>query len=112
MTELEEATPTHHAAPVRVVAASSCAGPVPLEPPVVRAAATAAQSRSGRGWLSVGALALGAFVIVMTETLPVGLPPEIADGLNVSLGLGRLMARAGIHRRGVGAAVLARFRPL
>jgi predicted MFS family arabinose efflux permease len=41
--------------------------------------------------LSVGALALGAFVIVMTETLPVGLLPQIADGLDVSLALGGLM---------------------
>jgi predicted MFS family arabinose efflux permease len=39
----------------------------------------------------VAAIALGAFVIVMTETLPVGLLPEIADGLDVSLGLAGLM---------------------
>ena len=41
--------------------------------------------------MSVGALALGAFVIVMTETLPVGLLPQIADGLHVSLGLAGLV---------------------
>ncbi|MFF7211644.1 MFS transporter [Streptomyces sp. NPDC008238] len=46
---------------------------------------------SRRGWASVGAVALGAFVVVMTETLPVGLLPRIAEGLHVSLGLAGLM---------------------
>lgn len=41
--------------------------------------------------MSVGALALGAFVIITTETLPVGLLPNIADGLGVSLGLASLL---------------------
>jgi predicted MFS family arabinose efflux permease len=41
---------------------------------------------SWRGWVSVGAVALGAFVIVMTETLPVGLLPQIADGFGIALG--------------------------
>jgi predicted MFS family arabinose efflux permease len=91
MTKTEEATPTHHASEVRVVTASSCGAAVPIEPAAVRAPATAAEPRSGRGWSSVGALALGAFVIVMTETLPVGLLPQIADGLDVSLGLAGLM---------------------
>jgi predicted MFS family arabinose efflux permease len=89
--ENEEATLTHHAPHVRVVTASSCAAAVPTQPAAVRAAATAAEPGSRRGWASVGAVALGAFVIVMTETLPVGLLPQIAGGLRVSLGLAGLM---------------------
>lgn len=88
MTETEQATPTHHPSPVRVVTASSCTVAVPIEPAAVRAAP---EPGGRRGWLSVGAVALGAFVIVMTETLPVGLLPQIADGLDVSLGLAGLM---------------------
>ncbi|QRP42701.1 MFS transporter [Amycolatopsis sp. FDAARGOS 1241] len=41
--------------------------------------------------MAVGAIALGAFIVVMTETMPVGLLPRIADGLHVSLGLAGLM---------------------
>jgi predicted MFS family arabinose efflux permease len=91
MTEPEDATPTHHASQMTVVTAPSCAAAVPIEPRPVRAAATAAEPGGRRGWSSVVAVALGAFVIVMTETLPVGLLPQIADGLDVSLGLGGLM---------------------
>ena len=90
MTETEEGTPTHRATRVRVVAASSCAAAVPTQPATARAAATAAEP-GRRGWASVGAVALGAFVVVMTETMPVGLLPQIADGLHVSLGLAGLM---------------------
>ena len=90
MTETKEGTPTHRAPRVRVVAASSCAAAVRTQPAAARATATAAPG-SRRGWASVGAVALGAFVIVMTETLPVGLLPRIADGLHVSLGLAGLM---------------------
>ncbi|MEV6371343.1 MFS transporter [Micromonospora musae] len=88
MTQTEQATPTRRASDVRVVTASSCAAAVPTEPAEVRAAA---EPGGRRGWASVGAVALGAFVIVMTETLPVGLLPQIADGLGVSLGLAGLM---------------------
>src|SRR6201991_4523331 len=91
MIENEEATPTYHAPQVRVVTASSCTAAVPTQPGAARAAATAAELGSSRGWPSVGAVALGAFVIVMTETLPVGLLPQIADGLHVSLSLAGLM---------------------
>lgn len=91
MIENEEATPTHRAPRVRVVTASSCTAAVPTQPEAARDAATAAEPGSRRGWASVGAVALGAFVIVMTETLPVGLLPQIADGLHVSLGLAGLM---------------------
>jgi predicted MFS family arabinose efflux permease len=89
MTENKDAIPTHCAPRVRVVTASSCAAAVPTHP--AGAAATAAEPGSRRSWASVGAVALGAFVIVMTETLPVGLLPQIADGLHVSLGLAGLM---------------------
>ncbi len=43
------------------------------------------------GWLAVAAVALGAFVIVTTEFLPVGFLPRIAGSLHVSLGLAGLM---------------------
>jgi hypothetical protein len=72
MIEIEEATPTHHAPQVRVVTASSCTAALPTQPAAGRAAATAAEPGKSRGWASVGAVALGAFVIVMTETLPWG----------------------------------------
>ena len=72
---------------VHVVSTSTCAGALPLPP----AAAIAAAPGIARGWASVGAVAFGAFVIVMTETLPVALLPQIAGGLHVSLGLAGLM---------------------
>jgi predicted MFS family arabinose efflux permease len=53
--------------------------------------ATVVEAGIRRAWASVGALALGAFIIVMTETLPVGLLPQMADGLHVSLGLAGLV---------------------
>jgi predicted MFS family arabinose efflux permease len=84
-------TRTHRATPVRVVAASSCAAAVPTKPGAACAAATVVELGSRRGWASVGAVALGAFIIVMTETLPVGLLPQISDGLHVSLSLAGLM---------------------
>ena len=87
----DEATRTHRVPRVRVVTASSCAAAVPTDRVAARTAATAAKLGRRRGWASVGAVALGAFVVVMTETLPVGLLPEIADGLHVSLGLAGLM---------------------
>lgn len=98
MTETEGGAPTRRATQVRVVATSSCAGAVPTQP-----AAAAVQAGSKRNWAAVGAIALGAFVIVMTETMPVGLLPRIADGLHVSLGLAGLMVLV----PGFGAAVSA-----
>src|SRR3954470_9266226 len=94
MTAPEQATPTRVASPVRVITASSCTVAVPIEPAVVggvAGSATAIAPGRRRAWSSVGALALGAFVIVMTETLPVGLLPQIADGLDVSVGLAGLL---------------------
>lgn len=90
MIENDEATPRPHASPVRVISASSCTAAVRTRSAGGRAAASAAEPSSTRGWASVGAVALGAFIIVMTETLPVGLLPQIADGLDVSLGLAGL----------------------
>ncbi len=46
---------------------------------------------SARAWLAVTSVALGAFIIVTTEFIPVGLLPPIANGLHVSLGLAGLM---------------------
>lgn len=86
MTEPEEAMPTPGATEIRVVSTSTCAAALSTQP----AGGTGATADS-RGWASVGAIAFGAFVIVMTETLPVGLLPQIADGLDVSLGLAGLM---------------------
>ena len=91
MVENQEATQPHSARGVRVVAGSSCAAAVPTRPAVVCAEAAAAEPGIRRLWLAVGAVALGAFVLVMTETLPVGLLPQIAGGLHVSLGLAGLM---------------------
>lgn len=56
-----------------------------------------------RAWLSVGSVALGAFVIVTTEFVPVGFLPRIAGGLHVSLGLAGLMVLV----PGLSAAVAA-----
>ena len=78
MTDTKAGTPPHPAPQVRIVAAPSCAAAVPTQPAAARATATAAEPGSRRGWASVGAVALGAFVVVMTETLPVGLLPKIA----------------------------------
>ncbi len=44
-----------------------------------------------RAWLAVTSVALGAFIIVTTEFIPVGLLPPIASSLHVSLGLAGLM---------------------
>jgi predicted MFS family arabinose efflux permease len=46
---------------------------------------------SVRTWLAVMSLSLGAFVLVTSEFLPVGLLPRVTSSLGVSLGLGGLM---------------------
>jgi predicted MFS family arabinose efflux permease len=76
--------PGQDASSVRVVDGTTCAGDVPARS--FSGHDEAEQGDGWRGWASVGAVALGAFVIVMTETLPVGLLPQIADGLGVALG--------------------------
>jgi hypothetical protein len=73
--------PLAHRQPRRAIAAR------PTRP----AATPAVEPGCRRDSWSVGAIALGAFVIVMTETLPVGLLPQIADGPHVSLGLAGLI---------------------
>jgi predicted MFS family arabinose efflux permease len=46
---------------------------------------------STRTWLAVLSLSLGAFVLVTSEFIPVGLLPRVTSSLHVSLGLGGLM---------------------
>lgn len=60
---------------------------------------TVASGQGGRSstrkeWLSVFSVALGAFSLVTTEFLPVGLLPEVARTLDVSLGSSGLMITA------------------
>ncbi|PXW22806.1 MFS transporter [Paraburkholderia caballeronis] len=56
-----------------------------------------------RQWLSVGAVAIGAFAFVTTEFLPVGLLPHIARELDVSPGTAGLM----VTTPGIAAAISA-----
>ncbi|WIB36921.1 MFS transporter [Curtobacterium sp. MCJR17_043] len=44
-----------------------------------------------RGWLSVLSVALGSFVLVLSEFLPIGLLPSIARDLHVDIGTAGLM---------------------
>lgn len=61
-----------------------------LDAPPARAATTPANA-SRAAWLAVGSIAVGTFVMVTTEFLPVGLLTDIARGLNVSDGTAGLM---------------------
>jgi len=49
------------------------------------------QRPSAQAWFAVASVAVGAFIIVTTEFIPVGLLPRIAGSLHVSLGLAGLM---------------------
>ena len=51
-------------------------------------------STDRRGWLSVLSVALGSFVLVLSEFLPIGLLPAIASGLHVDVGTAGLMVVA------------------
>ncbi len=51
-------------------------------------------SSERRGWLSVLSVALGSFVLVLSEFLPIGLLPAIADDLDVGIGTAGLMVVA------------------
>lgn len=51
-------------------------------------------SAARRGWLSVTSVALGSFVLVLSEFLPIGLLPAIADDLDVGIGTAALMVVA------------------
>ncbi|PLZ01230.1 MFS transporter [Burkholderia sp. WAC0059] len=59
--------------------------------PAGESAPEGGDSSSLRQWLSVGAVAIGAFAFVTTEFLPVGLLPHIAKELNVLPGTAGLM---------------------
>ncbi|AMM18836.1 MFS transporter permease [Frondihabitans sp. PAMC 28766] len=50
---------------------------------------TSSTERSG--WSSVASVALGSFVLVLSEFLPIGLLPSIAQGLHVGVGTAGLM---------------------
>jgi len=58
---------------------------------------------NSRTWAAVGAVALGAFVIVTSEFIPVGFLPRIAGSLHVSLGTAGLM----VLTPGLSAAIAA-----
>jgi len=47
-----------------------------------------------RGWLGVLSVALGSFVLVLSEFLPIGLLPAISSSLHVSIGTAGLMVVA------------------
>ncbi|ROP63762.1 putative MFS family arabinose efflux permease [Curtobacterium sp. PhB130] len=51
-------------------------------------------SAERRGWLSVLSVALGSFVLVLSEFLPIGLLPAIATDLDVPVGTAGLMVVA------------------
>lgn len=52
------------------------------------------QTPERRGWLGVLSVALGSFVLVLSEFLPIGLLPSIATDLHVSIGTAGLMVVA------------------
>jgi predicted MFS family arabinose efflux permease len=62
-----------------------------LDAPPAHAAAPTPADASRASWLAVGSIAVGTFVMVTTEFLPVGLLTDIARGLNVSDGTAGLM---------------------
>jgi predicted MFS family arabinose efflux permease len=55
---------------------------------------TAATMSARRGWLGVISVALGSFVLVLSEFLPIGLIPAISTDLRVSIGTAGLMVVA------------------
>ncbi|CAN5609553.1 MFS transporter [soil metagenome] len=71
----------------------------PMNPPsscttcdeLIAAPAPLAASTPRSAWLAVASIAVGTFVMVTTEFLPVGLLTDIAQGLNVSAGTAGLM---------------------
>lgn len=63
-------------------------------------------SAARRGWLSVTSVALGSFVLVLSEFLPIGLLPAIADDLDVGIGTAGLMVVATGLVGAVGAPVV------
>jgi predicted MFS family arabinose efflux permease len=71
--------------------------------PLPTAGGPAPQEPSTKTWLAVFVLAFSAAIIVTTEFIPVGLLPEVAGDLNVSLGAAGLM----ILVPGLSAAIAA-----
>jgi len=59
-----------------------------------------------RGWLGVLSVALGSFVLVLSEFLPIGLLPSIASGLHVAIGTAGLMVVATALAGAVAAPVV------
>lgn len=80
--------PADRSSAVRVVNSATCTAAIPTQD---IARQEIVPEASWRGWASVVAVALGAFVIVMTETLPVGLLPEIAERLGIPVAPAGLM---------------------
>ena len=52
---------------------------------------TTSEFSDRRGWVAVLSVALGSFTLVLSEFLPIGLLPAIADELGVSIGTAGLM---------------------
>jgi predicted MFS family arabinose efflux permease len=67
--------------------------------------ATEAMS-SRRGWVAVLSVALGAFVLVLSEFLPIGLLPAIAADLRIGVGTAGLMVVATGLTGAIGAPVV------
>ena len=59
-----------------------------------------------RGWVAVLSVALGAFVLVLSEFLPIGLLPAIADDLGISIGTAGLLVVATGLLGAIGAPVI------
>jgi predicted MFS family arabinose efflux permease len=62
-----------------------------------------------RGWVAVLSVALGSFVLVLSEFLPIGLLPAIAKDLNISVGTAGLMVVATGLLGAIGAPVVTVF---
>jgi predicted MFS family arabinose efflux permease len=70
----------------------------------------ASEVRSGitdqRGWVAVWSVALGSFVLVLSEFLPIGLLPAIAADLRISIGTAGLLVVATGLMGAIGAPVV------
>jgi predicted MFS family arabinose efflux permease len=62
-----------------------------------------------RGWVAVLSVALGSFVLVLSEFLPIGLLPAIAADLHISVGTAGLMVVATGIMGAIGAPVVTVF---
>ncbi len=62
-----------------------------------------------RGWVAVLSVALGSFVLVLSEFLPIGLLPSIADDLQISVGTAGLLVFATGFTGAIGAPVVTVF---